>query len=372
MTEPLTAGDGEHDAWLREALRHAPDASLAAPAEVRDAILLQARAAAAVPAWPEASRRTGRDAAPWAALWSWLARPPVAAGFASVMAATLVGLMWWDRPMDEALPQPPVAGAESPRPLPAAPASLPALAAAPPPPAAAADALPPRPAVVVEAARRRAVAAAPVEAKEEQRADRSANTSLSESILADNAIQKQRQVRQPEASDSIDKLAAAIEKDQAAPRADRERGVAMAKNETAATAAAAAPAPAGAMAKSPRPSTVAPSPAQTAPQPFADNRTAAADDALPRWIADVDAAVAGRWERVDPPALRRDEATAFSRPSNGGLRVQLAGLPAGVLRIDGTKLRFESIGETPPRTWQAELPAAVAERLRATMPRQPR
>jgi hypothetical protein len=37
--------------------------------------------------------------------WSWLARPPIAAGFATVMAATVVGLMWWDRPLDEAVPQ---------------------------------------------------------------------------------------------------------------------------------------------------------------------------------------------------------------------------------------------------------------------------
>ena len=46
-----------------------------------------------------------------AAFWMWLARPPVAAAFASVMAATLVGVMWWDRPLDETLPSatPPVA-----------------------------------------------------------------------------------------------------------------------------------------------------------------------------------------------------------------------------------------------------------------------
>jgi hypothetical protein len=41
--------------------------------------------------------------------WSWLARPQVAAGFASVMAATLVGMLWWDRPMDETQPLPPAA-----------------------------------------------------------------------------------------------------------------------------------------------------------------------------------------------------------------------------------------------------------------------
>ena len=37
---------GEHDAWLREALRHAPDASASPPPSLRDAILAEARAAA--------------------------------------------------------------------------------------------------------------------------------------------------------------------------------------------------------------------------------------------------------------------------------------------------------------------------------------
>ena len=96
----------EHDAWLREALRHAPDAGAAPPVSLRDAILAEARAATRSVAAPRA--------APTPSLldrllefWSWLARPQVAAGFASVMAATLVGMLWWDRPMDEAMAPPP-------------------------------------------------------------------------------------------------------------------------------------------------------------------------------------------------------------------------------------------------------------------------
>src|SRR6185437_7366492 len=77
---------GEHDPWLREALRHAPDAALAAPAALREAILAEARSAIR----PRSSRRTALpDRA--IAFWDWLARPAVAAGFASVMAATIVG-----------------------------------------------------------------------------------------------------------------------------------------------------------------------------------------------------------------------------------------------------------------------------------------
>jgi len=131
--------DAERDAWLREALRHAPDSDALPPNGVSEAILLKARAAARAAAPP--TRRAGSGDAranPLTALWNWLARPPVAAGFASVMAATLVGLMWWDRPMDEAMPRPPALASER------APTSTsPALAAAPP--ATVAEATPSRP-----------------------------------------------------------------------------------------------------------------------------------------------------------------------------------------------------------------------------------
>ena len=113
--------DTERDAWLSEALRHAPDAQAAPSSALSDAILRQARAATNAAHTP--AKAPARS--PWAATWDWLARPPVAAGFASVMVATLVGLMWWDQPMDPTLARPPAADAS------------PAPAAAPPPVAAA-------------------------------------------------------------------------------------------------------------------------------------------------------------------------------------------------------------------------------------------
>jgi len=91
-----------HDAWLREALRHAPDADALPSAKLDAAVLRMGRAAVAP--------RVTREAPPpglfdrLGAAWSWLARPPVAAGFASVMVAGVVGLMWWERPLEEALP----------------------------------------------------------------------------------------------------------------------------------------------------------------------------------------------------------------------------------------------------------------------------
>jgi hypothetical protein len=59
----------------------------------------------------------------------------VAAGFASLMVATLVGLLWWDRPIDETLARPGASGATPAARVAPAPAS--AAAASPEPPRAA-------------------------------------------------------------------------------------------------------------------------------------------------------------------------------------------------------------------------------------------
>jgi hypothetical protein len=128
------------DAWLREALRHAPDADAAPPAALREAILREARAATARPG---SAPRPAASLAGWrlrlANLWSWLAGPRVAAGFASVMVATVVGLMWWGRPIDDTLhpaapspaPTPSTGSAATPTPTPA-PSPSPATATAQP------------------------------------------------------------------------------------------------------------------------------------------------------------------------------------------------------------------------------------------------
>ncbi len=89
------------DAHLRAALRHAPDADAAPPLALTEAILSQARAAS----------HARPNAAPANTLWSplrwlrqsWLAlsQPALATGLASVMVASVVGLMWWDRVPEE-------------------------------------------------------------------------------------------------------------------------------------------------------------------------------------------------------------------------------------------------------------------------------
>ena len=121
MTEPLPPGatpavDAERDAWLHHALRHAPDAELDAPAAISDAILREARSAVRSGAGERsrgatAPHRVGaaqvgrtsrrRGLARLADLWAALARPPVAASMASLILATLVGMLWWDRPLGD-------------------------------------------------------------------------------------------------------------------------------------------------------------------------------------------------------------------------------------------------------------------------------
>jgi hypothetical protein len=117
--------DEKRDPHLQQALRHAPDAQVQAPAALGDFILKEARAKA------RDAQSTAPPAPGWALrLWDWLARPAVATGFAGVMAATLVGVMWWDQPMDEASPRSPVPAVVT-APEPAAPP----VAAPPPAPA---------------------------------------------------------------------------------------------------------------------------------------------------------------------------------------------------------------------------------------------
>ena len=106
------AGDEPHDGHLKEALRHAPDATLAAPPALSAAILQQASAATHPPA------RRGIVSVPpprWLTLlrnvWDGLTRPPVAASLAGLMVATSLTLLWRDGLMEQPFDGP--AAAES-------------------------------------------------------------------------------------------------------------------------------------------------------------------------------------------------------------------------------------------------------------------
>jgi len=96
--------DADRDAWLSYALRHAPDADMAAPPSLSEMILREAQAKA-----KPAAAAAPRPAAPfWSRVWDWMARPAVGAGVASVMLASLVGVMMWNRPLEEMSPRPSV------------------------------------------------------------------------------------------------------------------------------------------------------------------------------------------------------------------------------------------------------------------------
>jgi len=149
MNQNTPHGDDDRDAWLAQALRHAPDANADAPPALSDAILREARAAAPRPAASYAPPRPDTTGPlQWlATAWGWLARPPVAAGFASVMVATLVGVIWWDQPLDQTLPRAPEVVSSTPqaRAEAAPPAAVAAAPAAPEVQAAAAEPAPPKP-----------------------------------------------------------------------------------------------------------------------------------------------------------------------------------------------------------------------------------
>lgn len=128
MSSPMD-DDIDRDAWLREALRHAPDATLAPPPDLSDAILRAAQANARAAAPPVARRRPS-----WGQrLWMWLAQPSVGAGLATVMIGSVVVTMWWDRPLPEpAARHATTPVAQAPRENADAAATAPAPAAAPP------------------------------------------------------------------------------------------------------------------------------------------------------------------------------------------------------------------------------------------------
>jgi len=295
MTTPRD--EPPRDAWLREALRHAPDADAAPSAELSAAILRQARDAVKATVRPRAPSH------PLLQLWSWLARPPVAAGFATVMVATLVGVMWWDRPLDASLPryQPPAATvAQSPPPTPApAPASI----AAPPTAAA-----PPRAQEAeAKAATRAAKEAAPAVAARREDARERASTERARATVdsdsrARNAAPAPAAALPPPAASPAP--APANESPARPALADARDAAAAQRGAAAQGLAKSAPAPAAALAQR-RQEVATPTPLIDQPERWTWQRTGAEQAMTPavqRWLAQLDRTV--RWQPADaaPPA----------------------------------------------------------------------
>lgn len=367
------------DAWLSEALRHAPDADAAPPAAVRETILRQARAAAA-------SATPRQSAGPWQrfdAAWSWLSGPRAAAAFASVMVATVIGLMWWDRPIDEALrpsepPTPVAAPAAAPEQAPPAPAAADARSAAPralgaEPPRDLAAAPPPRaaPQRKREAPQRaepsndahREAAAAPAPAPAPEPAQTAMRADGEARALADARASADKETRAIDAA--RERRTAAAQEKAAAPALRSAQGAAAGPMHVPAPAAAPAPAP---------PAVAAAPMRQPRSAPFGALLEALAEDSprwrwqldgadvraltpqLQAWLQSLDRAIAGRAAATDPAA---------SAPASGSvqeLRLLRDGTVQAVVRIgaDG-RVHVDIAGEAPR---VAQLAASNAAALR--------
>jgi hypothetical protein len=337
---PPASADDAPDAYLQRALRHAPDADVVAPPRVSAAILREARGAAAQ-ATP-APRRAAHD--PLGEVlralgdaWSWLARPRAAGALASVMVATLAGVLWWNTPPDPDVER--FAGA--------APTEAPAGAEATPRDAAARAAAQ----AAAEAAAAPSVAAAPPPAQEAVREQRVGAAARSDGRAAAQAP------RAPPPAAAADADAAAPV--QAAPPATAP---ALAKAAPQAAAPAPAPAPAPAAAAEPAPtSALAVPPAAALERSIAPPRPAAPapeGDRL-RSMARVEprAAVAGPNAPAGALARLREQIAAQpqrwswrwsdapARPADAALQAWLARLDAAASAEATAEVTAEATAE---------------------------
>jgi hypothetical protein len=353
------ARDEDHDAWLAHALRHAPDANADAPAALSDAILREARAAARPAARPARSESIGPMA--WlAAAWDWLARPPVAAGFASVMLATLVGVMWWGQPLDETLPRAPELVSSAPQ------------ARAEPTPSAAAAAAPA--ATDAPAAPKRA----------EDRGESAARDRVAEKKKAEKTARASRPTdepaRQRSAAEAAPAVAAAAPPPAAFPAASpapAPQAAAESAGPVAADTAArsrnelrtfqgstASPALAKALAAGASDAPLATLRAGIAQQPqrWRWQREPGAPQpmnaAVQAWLAELERQTPSRWQA---------NADSLARPPAGSLRLLRDGALEATLGFTGNAVWVETPGSSAPATSVAALPEALAESLRKAL-----
>lgn len=351
--------DEERDAWLAQALRHAPDADADAPPALSDVILREARAAARPPAAPARSEPIGPLA--WlAAAWDWLARPPVAAGFASLMVATLVGVMWWDEPLDQSLPRAPQVVSSTPQ------------ARAEPAPSAAEAAAP----VATD------VPAAPK--PPEARGESGARGRVADKKEAEKTARASRPTdeptRQRSAADAAPTVAAAAPPPVAfpaapppapAPQAAAESSgqvtadtAASPRNEVRALQGSASPALAKARAAGASDAPVATLRARIAQQPdrWRWQREPGAPQpmnaAVQGWLAELERQTTSRWQA---------NADSLARAPAGSLRLFRDGALQATLGFTGSAVWVETRGASSPTTSVAALPEALAESLRKAL-----
>jgi hypothetical protein len=366
-------GDSERDAWLREALRHAPDADAAPPRDLSETILAQARAAARVGGAPA---RDSRRRNPVVALRDWLARPPVAAGFASVMAATLVGLMWWDRPMDETLPPRPEASV--PRVQSAPGSDVGATAALPQPArqqniedATRRDNKVAAPAAKLQVPESRMPAAAPTnsaatDANAPQRKLEGAN----EANLADRAAAKPSPFPRSDEERLAGALGAAAKKKDVEARDDKSLD--RAAKEAATDALAARDAPLAKSLPAPAPPTPEAALRSQPPAAFAGQRANEVAQTSPSANADSDAAkrarLAGAMSQTMPAAAAAESMSAPATPPPMAPAPPAAAAPPAAVRDAASSEQREkqAAAFAPPRQEQTRRSLGSAQREGAT------
>lgn len=380
-------GGVPHDAWLREALRHAPDADAAPPPALSETILREAHAAAreAAPVGvPPASTSLVQRVL---AAWSWLARPPVAAAFASVLVAATIGVMWWDRPLDE-MPPPREAPAVATAPPTPQQQSTPAAPPAPTAPNAPAVTARPAPEPPPAAPARTEPAARPGKAHESDAAKsriatapettRAAEDSAAAGAAAPKAAPELRdeaaRARERDASAREDRRAAAsADAALAAPSSSQPPSAAPAetspsilaeaapaqKAERRSAPAAAAPLAQGFARREASPLGALRSTVAAQPQRWAWQRdggtVGAMNTALAQWLQRVDETTRGRW--AVPP-------TATDTAALPAIAIQLLhdGSPHTTLRLGAATVEVELPGGGA--RWRAELSAGEATALR--------
>ena len=371
--------DDERDAWLAQALRHAPDANADAPPALSDTILREARAAAARPTVPHASpRQSATSPLQWlASAWDWLARPPVAAGFASVMVATLVGVMWWDKPLDESLPRTPEVVSSTPQArAEAAPPATPEVAAAP------AESAAPRAAEASRETTARARLADKTEDKKSARASRPADAPMRQRSETDAtpavaaapppaAFPAAPPAPAPQAALANEATAPLAERrDRAAPAAkaaaEPSRRIAAdtaasPRNELRALQGSASPALAKTRSADAGDSPLTALLARTAQQPERwrwQRRTGTPQPmnaAVQAWLAELEARAATRWQA--------GAGGTAGDPTNN-LRLFRDGVLQATLGLAGEAVWFEAPGASAT---SAALPVAAAESLRKAL-----
>jgi hypothetical protein len=359
-----THRDDERDAHLRAALRHAPDRETAAPAKLSEQILGAARRSvqppSAVAPWPRRVRDrlvSALDA---------LTRPVGATALASLVLATVIGVMWHEGDPTNALPE------HAPGPDTATAARSSAAAAS----AARAEQSDSLAALAVEQTPGRAADASVASKPAPESKRRGASSSSADLRRAQRSQAAPASETTATADASRPDAIARSETRQRAAESSAAAGVAAPRSEVSAMAQSpAAPA-------TPPPTPAAPSALRSSPSATAPDPLASVVHALGQAATDAPSATTHRWQRGDAEKLPHGPAAQAwlaelrratqglwqprQGPTTAGANALLLSNEAGVVarvELTDTGVTWHHTS-TPHLSWSAPLPEATLVRLR--------